>query len=522
MFNNFFKKKNILILLVLYLFVQLLIKLSFSIPAPHSPDLTGEYLFIYQLVNNGELKITDNKKLNIDYKNVFAPRGTAVNDLGEILPLKAFVTNYTYAVNYLFLDDLISISDLYIIMQFILLFIYLLYVYKFLSISKGSMYIGVTVILTLSTIVNIFEAIFFYSVFIFVSFYYLAKWIYSDSRKIDPNLIISSLLISVSIFFRYELAIILIPISLLFLTFFVTKKANITSLVYFLFPIVIIITILISNNVFYGNYLNFGYSFDVQSKKSFEAKNTSVISRISHLLLLYGFQPKAILINFWNYVVALFPFLLFPILFSWKFIKQQLSISILIISICLYLIVYYGSNPSFYNHGKITFESSYVRYFSPIYLFLLVYASNFYINFYEKYFKNRTVFFIIISSLLIILSFVLFYDRSYKIYNSRAHYGEILSKFKEKVPPGSIIFSNYWDKILYKDYQVATISKKTDTLNEYFLNMRLFYLNNKNLNVYYIPRDDKEKMELYKFMSIDKKLSCKEINLFSACKLHIE
>jgi hypothetical protein len=245
--------------------------------------------------------------------------------------------------------------------------------------------------------------------------------------------------------------------------------------------------------------------------------NISIYEKIYKYFFVVGIRPFNAIRNTYYYIIALFPLVFFPALINIKSIKKYPIFSTTIFMICIYLIIYYGSNPTFHGFQEITMDSSYVRYFSPIYLLLFMFASLLYIKIFYLVPRLLKLTIIMTITCLFLISFTTQTINDYQ--NNQKYILLLKNNINKIIPPNSTIFSNYWDKLLYTDYIVATLSNKTDSLNDYFYVMKKYYLDDKNRMVYYFPKDDAEKNEFSKFLNDNSDIRCTEVGTLSACQL---
>ncbi|MDP4010206.1 MAG: hypothetical protein Q8P53_04475 [Candidatus Shapirobacteria bacterium] len=514
-----FGKYIIFFYIMFLLSILTLINISYINLYASSPDEVGEKITISNLAKNHFLPIEKFSELNQKYKNVFSTRGTVVNNDGLLVPYKSLGNTYILSSYLTLIDELINVEKIFIIFHAISILIFLIYLIQAVQLfTRKVNIIDKLFLITLFFALNLYldRIINFYSLSIFISFYYLLKWIKNNTRGYDVNLFCSSLAISTAVFIRYEFIVNLIIIFLIFCYLIIYKKKSPNILLFFLVPSVIALCILVSNNKFYDGYLNFSYSMGHKKAGPF-ISNISIYERIYKFLFLVGIKPINAIRNTYYYIIALFPIIFIPALINIKSIKKYPIFSITVFAICIYLITYYGSNPTFYGFQEITIISSYVRYFSPIYLFLFMFASPLYI----KIFKNIPYLFklmiIMLFTSLFIISFTTQKINDYQ--NNQKYTYYLKNNIKKTIPLNSTIFSNYWDKLLYNDYTVATLSNKINSLYEYFYIMKQYYLDDTNRMVYYLPKDDTEKSEFNKFLNNNSDIACTEINMLNACQL---
>lgn len=516
---NMFGKQIIFFYIVFLLSILVSINISYVNLYANSPDMVGEKIMVNNLTKNFVLPIKTYSQLNQKYKNVFSPRGTVVNNNGYIVPVKALGNIYMHSSYFSLINKFASIEQLFIIFQTLSTFIFLLFFIKTIQIFiKDLKLIDISFLITLFFALNLYpdRIINFYSLSVYVGFYYLLKWVKSGKKNYDVNLFCSSMAISMAIFIRYEFITNLIVIFLIFLYLIIRKKKSANIFLFFLIPFTMAISILVSNNKFYDGYLNFGYSMTFRKAGPF-ISGISIYEKIYKYFFVVGIQPFNAIRNTYYYIIALFSLVFFPALVNIKSIKKYPVFSITIFTVCVYLIIYYGSNPTFYGFQEITIVSSYVRYFSPIYLLLFMFASPLYIKILNNVPMLLKLTIITIITNLFLISFVTQTLNNYQ--NNQKYIFSLKNNINKIMPPNSTIFSNYWDKLLYTDYTVATLSNKTSSLNDYFYVMKQYYLDDKNRRVYYSPKDDAEKIEFSKFLNDNLNIGCIEVGTLNACQL---
>ncbi len=130
----------------------------------------------------------------------------------------------------------------------------------------------------------------------------------------------------------------------------------------------------------YGHILSIGYDFGLELEDN--GLFDKSLSLMQSIFLPFGFHPKTALSNIIDYTFKLFPLwsilsLIGLLIFSFKSIihkkYNELMYLFIFLIISCYLIIYYGSwefhdNP---DPNLITIGTSYVRYFLPIYIFLI-------------------------------------------------------------------------------------------------------------------------------------------------------
>ncbi|MDD5071966.1 MAG: glycosyltransferase family 39 protein [Patescibacteria group bacterium] len=335
------------------------------------------------------------------------------------------------------------------------------------------------------------------------------------------------------------------------------KKIGFTKLVIFLsFMFLAALPALYWDQILYGSALAGGYPEMNQSVKTLAqasgdlvkstvvgnlAYSREVFHKIKDTIFYFGFAPKQSIKMFYHYFAAMFPWLFWPatlgaFLFlqrfgKWK--KKHFVYSAAYGLICLILLFYYGSwlfhdNP---DPKSFTIGNSYTRYWLPIYLGVLPFASLFLIKFTRVLFplwqegsppadsmitladKTRKQFgrtrrtFLVNGSRAVLLILVCFVSISFVLFGSeegllylaqnqkmaRHELGKVLSLTESN----SIIITRYHDKIFFPERKVivglfddenmnARYARLVNYLPVYYYNFTfpekdLNYLNDKKL-----------------------------------------
>ena len=521
--RKFTNKHNFVFIFTIFIVLLfLLIEMNFVAAYSSSPDEVGEKIFYSQIAKNGLLPITDYKNLNKTYKNVFKNRGVINNNQGVMLPIKALGNIYLNGSLFSLLINIMSIEEFLVLMHSIILLIAIIYCYKFVSLlTIKSNYLNLLIITPLLFVFNLYSdrTLNYYTINTLLCLFYFFKWYRKEKTNgIDFNLLLSSLFLSAAIVIRYEFGISILIFSFFLIALIVRKHRPPNILLFNVLPILICILIFFSNKIFYGGILQFGYSFISNATSQAYSEKINLPRRILSLIFIVKLRPEIILRNIWQYVIALFPLIFFPAVISYRTIISNKFITFLIVSISLFLIFYYGSNPTFHGYEDITIESSYARYFAPIYLPLFIYALPVYIFLFERVIRNKIIKFSTLA-LLTVISMLFVFNAAKADYENNIKYDNSLAQIKKTLPKNAVIFTNYWDKLFYKDYLVATLSNKAKTNQDYFTVMAKFHLDNPPTPVYYIAKDEKEGFDFSLFTRSNKGVKCNNINAFNMCKL---
>lgn len=469
----------------------------------HSPDTTGTIISIQSFSEDYHLPIKDHAEENIKYDNVFSPRGMVVNDKGEIVPMKGVAESYFFGFLYRPFRNVLSVIEFLTIAYTILFFIFAIMINRLTLFNFGKSNLFLICILLVLFGLYSDRIINPYSFFTFCSIYFLSRYLKShkknDAKIFDKDLIFSSVSIAVAILFRYEYLIILIPLFVYLNILFYRKKVKFLDIVcYFVFPLLSIVIIFYSNKVLYGSPTTFSYMLAHNSNKVFDTgESQSFLSKLKssfNLFLLYGFNPASFIKSLSVYILLLFPQLFFP-LFALSKKDKRILPKKLILFISIYLVIYYGSNPNFYSYEQDKLYSSYVRYFAPIYLFLFTFSFQVYLRLYKSLNNKKYV-----MILLLIMSIFSFYNSNKYLFERDKIYAQkYVPEILNKVPSGSIVFSTIYDKLVYKNYQVATPSNKTTTFEDFLEVALRYYLDNPETNIVFLSSDDEEEKQILSF-----------------------
>ncbi|MBU0976876.1 MAG: hypothetical protein KKD18_00485 [Nanoarchaeota archaeon] len=221
--------------------------------------------------------------------------------------------------------------------------------------------------------------------------------------------------------------------------------------------------IFILNGLLYGNPFLVGYNFDYQSQEVGFTQTNNLFVKALMYMLPYGFHPTVLATNFVRFIVLINPLLFVLFLvglpsFLLRSDKEVVKKAVPLFILMVAMFVYYGSNATFYDGGGELIYSSYARYFSLIYLFMVFFAA-----FSLDKIKPTEKLFAVMLSFLLVLSFLF----SFSIYQvsylegrqaTAQKYYEIKQGILSLTSPRDVIFTYYWDKILWPDRLTATAS----------------------------------------------------------------
>ncbi|MBU1037215.1 glycosyltransferase family 39 protein [Patescibacteria group bacterium] len=237
---------------------------------------------------------------------------------------------------------------------------------------------------------------------------------------------------------------------------------------YLFFSVVIgvitFIPVLFFNKANYGQYFSFGYDTGL-----FSSTQNQLFALAGKIVLPFGFHPVVAFKNLLNYTWGIFPFwtilgVAFILIFIlWSVVKKQkvfIVYWILYLLVSAYLVIYYGSwsfhdNP---NPDLITIGTSYIRYWLPIYLFLLPMI---FIPLVDLLKKRKITLGITVTALWLFFAFLSFQlvimdnqEGIYKISKNIKEYQNIAGQVQTKTENNAIIIADRLDKVFFPKRKV--------------------------------------------------------------------
>lgn len=244
-----------------------------------------------------------------------------------------------------------------------------------------------------------------------------------DKKYLNQSVyFLSGLTVGLAIITRTS-EIVWLAMTVLLIFIFNFKRINWLGLIAFLAGLWIPALILLYyNQILYGAFISAGYRAIVPSGGIGEAIKSGILFRI--LVSPFGFEPKSILINGYNYLVKFLPFwsagaALGGILFL-TLPKKLISISfkrriiylVFFLLISLYLLIFYGSwqFSDRIDETTLSLGTSYLRYWLPIYLLAIPFLATliWQITKLVTAFKlnHKNIYRTIISAILVLLLFM--------------------------------------------------------------------------------------------------------------------
>lgn len=232
--------------------------------------------------------------------------------------------------------------------------------------------------------------------------------------------------------------------------------------------IALLFIFLFLNKITYGGYLSLGY-FNLQSGSTSPEFSQSgpwvLFNSIKLFLFPFGFNAWLIIKNFYKYFIEIIPlhFILAIGGVVWLFSKKQINFIwqkylFLTPVIFLLVLVYYGSwdlaDPLVKELNHIS--TSYVRYFMPLYIWILPLVSLALIKIFKES-RQPKLYYVIIFFILVISFKVAFYSEHDGLIENRhtlIGYYDQYQKVKNIVPDDAILITDRTDKLFFPQYRV--------------------------------------------------------------------
>jgi len=310
--------------------------------------------------------------------------------------------------------------------------------------------------------------------FLIISLYFFLRSL--DSRKLSHYLLFS-IFLSFSLMVRTS-EFIWIAVLVLAIVLFNLKKINWRYLI-----LAFAVFLLVFSPVFFFNRANYGSIFSLGYSLDLELENMNLIGQsltlAEKIVLPFGFHPKTVLVNLYDYTFGLFPvwsgFLLFGFLFSaifllatWKSAvlseerkKKLLFYLGLFLLISSYLAIYYGSwnfhdNP---DPEAVTIGTSYVRYWLPMYLFSLPFLGFAFSYHLKKYKLPSLILGCLVFLILCLSSWNLVMNGKeegiFQVRQNLIEYRQIADGVFAVTEPYSIIIAGRLDKVFFPSRRVV-------------------------------------------------------------------
>ena len=354
----------------------------------NSPDETANYFFIKTYNESGQMKSPE--PLNAIFENHLHPRSmTVVNNY--LVPGGFLGLIFVYGVA----AKLFGLRAIYFLAPLFTIFS----VFCFYQIVKKVFDKSVAVISSFLFLIH--PAILYYSArglfpnilfvsFLVISIFFLVNKPFQNLWKY-LDFVSAGLFLGIAISIRpSEVIWIFIIYFLLFL--FYRKEINYKQILFLLGSFFLaILPLFLFNFLTYGHPFSSAYNPTVLGEGAGISQKTNWFVEIFKYIFPFGFHPKSIFKVFSNYFLGIFWWLSIPVAFSAMFfikkfiygkIKKEILVYLLIcILASFFIFCYYGSWIFSDNQtSAVSIGTSYVRYWLPIYIFVLPLIAIFFKN----------------------------------------------------------------------------------------------------------------------------------------------
>lgn len=451
-----------------------------------SPDETANYTFTKLYAQEGDLRIFE--KYNLYVEDIIHPRSFR-SDYGKLKPVSFLGIIIVYG-------KLAKIFSYKIIPYLTPIFASAGILFFYLLIKKV---FGKKNAIISSFLLAAFPPYIYYSarsmfhnvlfvVMILIGLYFATGIIKQKNRFKYSDWIYSALsaaFFGLAVITRSSELIWVLPM-LLILWIFNIKKVGLSKLLIFIsFLLVSILPAVYWNKILYGSFFQGGYPEMNRSISNIAVAGSDLIKgtaigelayhkellkKVKENLFYFGFHPRQSLQMFYYYFIRMFKLFFWMsaigfIIFAFrkkKWKRRQIIYLVLLFLISTILILYYGSwkfhdNP---DPNSVTIGNSYVRYWLPIYLGAIPFASIFIIRiagiFKKKIFIISSRIAILFLYLILSLNFVLSGSEEGLIY-SLAKQRQAKNEFEKVVgltENNSVIITLYHDKLFFPERKV--------------------------------------------------------------------
>lgn len=537
-----------------------------------SPDETANYTFAKLYAETGDLKIFE--KYSLYVKDIIHPRSFR-SDFGVLKPVSFLGVTLIYG-KIAALTGYAALADYKILPYLTPFFAAVGILFYYLLIKK---IFGRTNAFISAWLLASFPAYIYYSarsmfhnvlfvVLLVVGLYFSVMMAKDENREEAPRnakgrqetlkllcAALAGFFIGLSLITRTSEFLWIAPM-LVILWIFNFRKVGIIKLIIFIsFLFSAFLPVFYWNKVFYGSFWTGGYPemnqsiINITSAGSELAQAAAVgdfshsrelLGKIKNYIFHFGFYPLQSAKMFYFYFVKMFYWIFWPAVFGFLFFifrpnhwrKKHLAYLLSYFIVSLVLLFYYGSwgfhdNPDPKSH---TIGNSYARYWLPIYLGALPFASLFIARLTEllkkKYFVLAARILALALIFYISVPFVMFGSEEglvnsyWKQAAARVEYEKVL-RFTEA---NAVIITRYHDKLFFPerkvivglfddDNMIAEYAKLTDYLPVYYYNFTLpkkdfEYLNGPKLLRFGLQMEEVEKISkdfsLYRLKRTDK------------------
>lgn len=468
------KKYNLIVILLCFLFFWVYSYLVLATYLPewsnwhhlifNWPDESANYFFARVFARSGSFSQMEN--LNLLSDNLLHARSVNVLPDGSLVPIGFLPALVIFGLSLKILGEFGGLFLTSFLASLTVYGVYRLVFYVFKKIDLALLV--VLLMLPLAPWLYFANMVMLYGiVFIFlVVFGWLAiinSFIYSYKK--DFWWILGSAVLTLAVFVRPTEVVWLGVLALVVIYWHWGQfdfKRVLSGLIVFLAAGIIFLSL---NKAVYGSYFSSGY---LNLETGGLPTDFNKHSYLSLLFAPFGFDLKLILFNFYKYFIRVVPlhFILACLGFGWMFFKSRVEPvwkSYLAISSLIFIIIliYYGSwqNPDPLVRELNTISISHVRYFLPLYILTLPFASFVIIQLCRYLGKSGRILYWIFVIALGISSFKTAFlshnDGLLATRDSLFGYYQQFAKVQEIAPQNSVIISERSDKVFWPYYKVV-------------------------------------------------------------------
>jgi hypothetical protein len=285
---------------------------------------------------------------------------------------------------------------------------------------------------------------------------------YAIHKKEKLYYILAGLFFGLDAFVRLTDITFLIPIFVIVLLY--RKNIKFKYLIYGSIAFIVsLLPALILNKNLYGGYLSSGYADATTNTSLHQSHLTALLHKLSFFLLPSGFHPRGIVGNASTYLFFFAPLLFGLAIISLVLYRKNINVrnyGIFFILITAWILAYYGSG-KFYGSQSFTMDSSFTRYFLPIYILVTPLAASQIARLNEE---------LCIATLVVVAFFSLhlfFYgqDGILQIKQRRESTSLAIKDFDNTTEDNSVIFTSLADKYIFPNRKVVAYGPYLDTNN---------------------------------------------------------
>src|SRR3989339_1473939 len=430
------------------------------------PDSTANYFFSSLFANGGNLWFSE--MLNLYTDNLLHARSINVVG-GNLVPMTFLPAIVIFGAFGRILGEfgILALTPFLAALSGLLVYRLVYYIFKDLDIALASSLL----FWSLAPWVFFANEVMLPSI-LFIFLVLAGFWALAKSIILEKSLywILASLFLSLAIFVR-PTEVVWLSLIFIFIVYLNRQKIYLKHYVYgFVIFLAVLFLFLILNKNTYGSYFSIGYlNFQSNSLSTeFSGQKTSgLLNYLKLLIAPFGLDFILLTKNFYKYFIEIFaPYLVLAFLgVSIIFYKKQVTSPwkkyfLLSPFVFIIILLYYGSwdlaDPLVKELNKISI--SYVRYFLPLYIWVLPLAAwAIKKMFYGPTKINKVAYYIVIVALMLTSVKLAFYSKNDGLWSNMdnlKNYNEQYKAVSQVVEDGAVIISERSDKVFFPKYRV--------------------------------------------------------------------